>query len=635
MSQDFATAGSPPMIGKALTIAQWNEYIANYQFGSLPVKHVVLHHTWKPNLQQWGGLRSMQGMQKFYAGKGWYAAPHIYVAPDGIWLFTPISQIGIHAGVGNGSHGQGWYSIGVEMVGDYDRALPTSNVWEQSKAVMAGISRKLGIAPAALIKFHREYSPKSCPGWAITTPWVVAELQAYMASAAPPPAPAPGPIGMPTPEQDEVLEALMDQSYVRRAEGYNSSWAFHNYALKHKIGFPLAKSARVSHGGKQYAYQPFTRDTLFNEVPDWGDVQQLAGKLGGRVPADGSLERALLDATYQTGGAAFRPDWAFHQYAVKDSNLGPPLAPSKVLNVDGKQYSYQVFAGDTIYNPGTEWQNIHRVSALTGATDPPQVKLRDALLAETYKAASQEYKPEWAFHQLARTFKLGAPLGAAQPVTVGAHNYNFQVYAGDTLYNIDQQWSKVLRLSELLGTGSALLSGDDEPQDIGALLGEDADFQQGFDPDALTLYRVPGLFPTAWSGRSGSKVVLIVLHEDPGPAGTALQRMATPGARRMTHYYITAEGQMLQLLDDDLAALHAGMAEWRGKRRNINRISIGIALERTAPGATGAQYQALDNLVKQLRQQRDIPADAVVRWGDIAPRAAGGLRELPIERFRA
>lgn len=182
MAQDYPTTGMPPMIGKMLSIHEWLSYVAAYAFTNLKATKVVLHHTWRPTVAQWSGLKTMQGMQNYYAGKGWTSAPHIYVGPDGIWLFTPLRDIGIHANAGNGSRAAGWYSIGVEMVGDYDHVRPSGAIWEATKAVLGGLSRKLGIAPRQLLSFHRDYNnTKSCPGWAITKEWVFAEVDGWMA----------------------------------------------------------------------------------------------------------------------------------------------------------------------------------------------------------------------------------------------------------------------------------------------------------------------------------------------------------------------------------------------------------------------------------------------------------------------
>lgn len=184
---DFPTEGSPPFINRRLSLAEWRAYCAGYDFGSILPTRVVLHHTYIPTQAQWRGLSSMRAMQGYYAGKGWTAAPHIYVGPDGIWLATPLSRVGIHAGIGNGSVKQGWYSIGLEMVGDFDAALPSGPVWEGALAVMAALSDRLAIPPRQLISLHRDYTTaKSCPGRAVTREWVYAAVEAALAPAAAP-----------------------------------------------------------------------------------------------------------------------------------------------------------------------------------------------------------------------------------------------------------------------------------------------------------------------------------------------------------------------------------------------------------------------------------------------------------------
>lgn len=179
------------ILAQRLSIAQWLEYVASYDFGPLTPSRLVLHHTYRPDEKMWAGITSIRGMQRFYENKGWTAGPHLYAAPDGIWLFTPMSEVGIHAGTGNGGVRAGWYSIGLEMVGFFDRARPTGVVWEESLAVMGSLSQRLGIVPRQLISFHRDYTgEKSCPGWAVTKDWVWREVEGWLTAhqtPAPPP----------------------------------------------------------------------------------------------------------------------------------------------------------------------------------------------------------------------------------------------------------------------------------------------------------------------------------------------------------------------------------------------------------------------------------------------------------------
>ena len=193
MTTQEQTTGSPPFVMKNLDQNQWAGYVAGYDFGPLAPSRVVLHHTAVPTVDQWRGRTSMLGMQGYYKGLGWPAAPHIYVAPDGIWLATPMSRVGVHANSGNSGYDAkgrlAWYSIGVEVVGDYDLARPTGAVWSNSLAVLGGLLKRLGLGVNA-IHFHREYNQlKSCPGRAVQLDWVKAEVAGWLAPEAPQPAP--------------------------------------------------------------------------------------------------------------------------------------------------------------------------------------------------------------------------------------------------------------------------------------------------------------------------------------------------------------------------------------------------------------------------------------------------------------
>jgi len=191
---DYSTIGTPPMIGRALTLDQFRDYLAGYQFGSLAPDRAVLHHTVIPTISSWRGLATMQAMQRHYRDLGWSSAPHIYVGPEAqenIWLFTPLSRIGIHAGTGNGGVRDGWYSIGVEMVGHYDRVAPGGTIWETTRAVLALLCRRFGRAPTDLLRwdnrpcptiaFHRHFpTKKSCPGWAVSEGFVLGGVEAAL-----------------------------------------------------------------------------------------------------------------------------------------------------------------------------------------------------------------------------------------------------------------------------------------------------------------------------------------------------------------------------------------------------------------------------------------------------------------------
>jgi hypothetical protein len=625
----YRATGSPPFINVKLSIAEWNEYVTTYDFGSIPPSRVVLHHTWKPRVADWRGLASMKGMQAYYRSLGWSAAPHLYVAPDGIWLATPMREVGIHAGEGNSGYwnnGKWTYSIGLEMVGDYDHKRPSGAVWDHAKAVMGGLSKRLNISPRQLIYFHRDFSTKSCPGWAVTKEWVWGEVEAWVNNERPPAPPPPGEIGTPTPSEEELMESLLNESY-KRGGGYSSEWAFHQVAVKQGMGVPLAKSTRVKVGGKEYSYQPFARDTLYNEVPHWGDVKLLSDLLGGSIPA-GGLGRVLLDATYQAGGTTLHPNWAFHQYALS-AKLGPPIGASKQITVDGVSYAYQPFAVDTLYNVVPKWSEIQLLSRLSQETDPAKVRLREALLKAIYQAGGATYHPEWAFHQIARTLDngagIGTPLSESYQVSVGGKNYALQVYALDTLYNEVPHWSEVKRLRDLTRTDrmpSFALSFSPEPVSFG--VSQDATWK----PPAEVSYHIIRYAPpsASRSSRDGAKVSMVIIHGDTSPPKVALERMAAIGVQGSPHYYLTLDGTIYQLVDEQDASWHSGMATLGGLWFDTNRLSIGIALQRVPLSLEDgedlgepveenphAQIDALRWLLRDLvRRYRLSPDDVVL-----------------------
>jgi N-acetylmuramoyl-L-alanine amidase CwlA len=160
-------------IQKKLSIDEFRDYIKDYNFGR-KIDKIVIHHTWKPRSADWEGHKTMLAVQGYYRNtKKWKSGPHLFIAPDGIWLSTPLNQSGIHAGWrGNPK------SIGIEVVGDYDRKVWQGEIKKNAIAAMKLLMIKLGLDTQA-IKFHNDYSSKSCPGYAITKAWIAKELNLY------------------------------------------------------------------------------------------------------------------------------------------------------------------------------------------------------------------------------------------------------------------------------------------------------------------------------------------------------------------------------------------------------------------------------------------------------------------------
>ena len=160
------------IIKKKLTLEEFKSYVKDYNFGRYVANKLIIHHTWRPTKAQWNGEHSIDSLAAYYKRKGWVSGPHIFIAEDGIWLFTPMNVKGTHAGVGN------WRSIGIEVVGDYDRKKWAGATKEYALGVIKILMERLKIN-TEMVKFHRDYSKKSCPGFSITKEWLFKELNFY------------------------------------------------------------------------------------------------------------------------------------------------------------------------------------------------------------------------------------------------------------------------------------------------------------------------------------------------------------------------------------------------------------------------------------------------------------------------
>jgi hypothetical protein len=137
---------------------------------------LVLHHTVAPTLAQWRGRRSMDALQRYYTGLGWDSGPHLFIAvgsprveDDGIWQLTALSERGIHANRCNP------YSVGIEVVGSYDRLSWSVPMRRMVYDVLVQLQRWQR-RPITIIGHRDCGSPKSCPGRAIDLDVVRADV---------------------------------------------------------------------------------------------------------------------------------------------------------------------------------------------------------------------------------------------------------------------------------------------------------------------------------------------------------------------------------------------------------------------------------------------------------------------------
>lgn len=102
-------------------------------------------------------------------------------------------------------------------------------------------------------------------------------------------------------------------------------------------------------------------------------------------------------------------------------------------------------------------------------------------------------------------------------------------------------------------------------------------------------------------------------------AADALERLCDPAAEVSAHYLISAKGEIIQMVEEDQRAWHAGQGEWAGQD-DINSRSIGVELDNTGTHPfPEPQMSALEALLQGILDRWDIQPDGVIGHSDMAP----------------
>ncbi len=117
-----------------------------------------------------------------------------------------------------------------------------------------------------------------------------------------------------------------------------------------------------------------------------------------------------------------------------------------------------------------------------------------------------------------------------------------------------------------------------------------------------------------------SSIQYIVLHYTAmEPAEKALERLCDPQHEVSAHYMIDCDGEIIQLVQEDKRAWHAGESFWKGKE-DINSRSIGIELVNTGhKHFPQPQIESLKTLLKEIMQRQHLKAPCLLGHSDIAP----------------
>jgi hypothetical protein len=151
------------IVGKSFSSAEFTDYLDSITFDTWRPQFVVLHNTAIPKLSDWHkvtGEQRMSGLEHYYRDiQHWSAGPHLFIADDSIWVFTPLNTPGVHS--------PSWNAIswGVEMVGDYSTEQLGTAVHDNTISALAALHASLGIDPNT-IKLHKEdpRTTHNCPG---------------------------------------------------------------------------------------------------------------------------------------------------------------------------------------------------------------------------------------------------------------------------------------------------------------------------------------------------------------------------------------------------------------------------------------------------------------------------------------
>ena len=113
----------------------------------------------------------------------------------------------------------------------------------------------------------------------------------------------------------------------------------------------------------------------------------------------------------------------------------------------------------------------------------------------------------------------------------------------------------------------------------------------------------------------------------------ALAWLCNPDSKVSSHYFVHTDGRVVQLVDEERRAWHAGLSLWAGES-DINSRSIGIEIANAGhpgglPDYPDGQIDAVISLCQGILARHQIPPHRVLGHSDVAP----GRKTDPGERF--
>jgi N-acetylmuramoyl-L-alanine amidase len=406
--------------------------------GARRIDMIVLHAT--AGSRQ-GDLYTLSGRDRRHL-----VSAHYYVTKIGeIFQLVQDKDIAWHAGVSywQGESNCNRFSIGIEMENlnngqdKYPQAQINAVLWlcqtkvRQYRIPRSRFVRHVDVAPG------RKTDPRGFP-------WDSFKAQVYRGMPDEPTQPP-----QPQPPADVILrDTLIDRSYTRVNHIYIPDWNLHQYALRQRLGPPVAPPFRFTAEGRVWQAEIYGSDVICAPSGHWRAIVRLSQL------QEGELKSVLRGEAYKQLGVQYRGDWPMHQYADRN-DLGVPLSEHVRMNLsDGRTFIVQIFQLETLFSPASRWTSVRPLSGLvdTPGLSGPDAELRDLLLNHQYVRIGNRFHPDWELHKAAIRLRLGSPLSDQMPMTIGGREYMVASYARDVLFAPTGDWTLVRRLSDLLPT---------------------------------------------------------------------------------------------------------------------------------------------------------------------------------------
>jgi N-acetylmuramoyl-L-alanine amidase len=157
--------------------------------------------------------------------------------------------------------------------------------------------------------------------------------------------------------------------------------------------------------------------------------------------------------------------------------------------------------------------------------------------------------------------------------------------------------------------------------------------RRAFPPDSCVVAEVVPS-PNFGERKDGRRPDMIVLHyTGMADANAALERLTSRVSQVSSHYFVFEDGRIVQLVQENRRAWHAGASAWAGEL-DINSCSIGIEIANPGhdygyPNFPARQIAAVTALCRSILTRYSVAAERVLAHSDVAP----GRKRDPGEKF--